>query len=92
MPRETIEQTVLEQWRGVNQRLQPTIVPDGFFTFAKGVYFGLGDNATRVAGKTVTYKFSSPIYNIVAWGPFAILQLEDSVAMLTSPEQEVGPS
>ncbi len=92
MPRETIEQTVLEQWRGVNQRLQPTIVPDGFFTFTKGVYFGLGDNATRVAGKTVTYKFSSPIYNIVAWGPFAILQTSDAVVMLTSPEQEVGPS
>ncbi len=83
MSRESIEQTVLEQWKGINQRLQPTIVPDGFFTFAKGVYFGLGDNAVRIAGKVVIHKFSSPVYNIAAWGNFAILQLQDSVVMLT---------
>lgn len=83
MARETIEATVLEQWKGVNQRLQPTTVPDGFFTMSKGIYFGLGDNAERLPGKVVTTKVTGPVVNIYGFGKFAILQLKDSVVMIT---------
>jgi hypothetical protein len=83
--RETKQKNVINKWEGCNQRLQPTLVPDGFFTFAKGVQFGLSSNAERLTGKQVYDKLSGPIFNITAWGEFAIVQLKDSVAMYLTP-------
>jgi len=77
--RETISNNALEQWKGVNQRLQPTTVPDGFFTFAKGVYFGLGENASRLPGKKLAGKINEPIFGITILGQIAILQTLNAV-------------
>ena len=77
--RETIGDQVVQEWKGINQRLQPTLVPDGFFSVALGLYFGLGDNATRVEGKKTAGKLTEAIFNIHVLGKVAILQLKNSV-------------
>lgn len=90
MPRrETNIPSSINNWEGVNQRLQPTLVPDGFFFFAKGVQFGQNNNVQRLTGKTVTDKFSSAIFGITAWGEFAIVQLYNSVVfyLTTTPPE-----
>ncbi len=77
--RETIATNVLNQWKGVNQRLQPTVVPDGFFTFAKGIYFGLGENATRIEGKQASGYIAEPVVQITVIGQLAMLQTLNAV-------------
>lgn len=80
--RETQQPSVLNQWKGINQRIQPSLVPDGFFTFAKGVYFGLGDNCERLTGKKTAGKLSAPIFNIAIHGKIAMLQTMNQVLMV----------
>jgi hypothetical protein len=83
---ETQVQTSIQHWKGVNQRLQPTLVPDDFFSWSKGVYFGLGDNAQRIFGKVLLNKLDGPIFNIFPWGEFAIVQQQDSLLLITTTE------
>ena len=79
--RETLQQSVINKWEGCNQRVQPSLVPDGFCSFAKGVQFGLGSNAERLSGKTVTDRIPAPVYNLTPWGNFAIVQIDNAVLM-----------
>lgn len=72
--RETQIGSSIQQWRGVDQRTSPTLVQDGFFVFSRGVYFGLGDNAERVPGKTLSVKLSGPILQIFQFGSNTIIQ------------------
>lgn len=72
--RETRVDSVLQQWRGVDQRTQPTLVKDGFFVMARGVYFGLGGNAERIPGKTLSTLMAQPVFNIVQVGQKVIIQ------------------
>lgn len=72
--RETQLAISLQQWRGVDQRTSPTLVQEGFFVFSRGVYFGLGDNAERVPGKTLSVKLPGPILQIFQFGSNAIIQ------------------
>lgn len=76
--RETEGPQVIQQWKGVNQRLQPTLVPDGFFSIAYGVYFGLGNNAERIGGKVTSGKLTEAVFNIHVLNDIAILQLRSS--------------
>lgn len=85
--RESIGDVSLQQWRGVNQRLQPTLVPDGFFSDVRGVMFGYGENAERLPGKVASGFLGTPILGIFAFGQIAILQTIDSV--ITIPLSEI---
>lgn len=82
--RESIGETTINKWKGVNQRVQPTLVPDGFFSSSFGVYFGLGDNAQRLPGKVLKSLLAGPVFHIKPWGGFAIVQLKDSVIFVSS--------
>lgn len=85
MPRrETQLKGSLNKWEGVNQRVQPTLVPDGFFFFAKGVHFGLNSNVERLEGKVLKDKIPAPVYSLTPWGNFVIVQIEDSLLMYDS--------
>lgn len=72
--RETRVDNVLQQWRGVDQRTQPTLVKDGFFVMTRGVYFGLGGNAERVPGKVLSLLSDEPVFNIVQFGDKILIQ------------------
>lgn len=80
--RETIAQSVLEQWKGVNERKQFTLVPDGFFTGCRGVYFGLGNNCERIEGKKLTAFLPNAVLNFAVIGELAVLQLLGSVVTI----------
>jgi len=77
--RETNLRSDLQQWRGVDQRTQPTLVKSGFFVMARGVFFGLGNNAERLPGKTLTLKSASPIFSITVFGELAFVQTLDNL-------------
>lgn len=72
--RETQIEGSLQQWRGVDQRTQPTLVQDGFFVMSRGVFFGLGDNAERVPGKVMSGKLAGPVFNIQQFGNRVLVQ------------------
>lgn len=80
--RETILAAVLQQWRGINQRTQPTLVQDGFFVMARGVFFGLGDNAERIPGKKLAGALTFPIFNICVFGDNVLVQGISSLSIL----------
>lgn len=86
--RETRISGSLQQWRGVDQRTSPPLVREGFFTMAKGVQFGFGDNAERMPGKRLAVKMDDAIVNIVQFGELAILQTLNS-GMWTVPLAEL---
>lgn len=84
--RETVGPKSLQQWRGVNQRLQPTLVPDGFFSNASGVYFGYGDNAERLPGKTLTARINEPVLVIFTFNNLVLIQTLNTVRMVPLSE------
>lgn len=78
MPEREIRQVAsLQQWRGVDQRTQATLVKDGFASFSAGLFFGLGDNAERLPGKTLSLVLPSPIFHIQPFGSGALVQTLD---------------
>lgn len=74
--RETVGNVSLQQWRGMDQRTQPTNVQDGFFTSARGVYFGLGDNAERLPGKVLHFLLAQGVFGIYVFQQLALLQTQ----------------
>lgn len=76
----------LQQWRGVNQRLQPTLVPHGYFSFVKGIYFGIGDNAERLSGKVASGNLLAPILQIFQFGELTLIQTSVSLLSVTTKE------
>ncbi len=84
--RETQISGVLQQWRGVDQRTQPTLVQDGFFVMTRGVFFGLGDNAQRVPGKRLAGLLPAAIFQIVQFGEIAIVQSMNTVNIVPIAE------
>lgn len=73
--RETQVQSSLQKWKGVNQRTQPTLLEDGFFSMSQGIYFGLGDNAERIPGKQLAgYLQGLSIFNIFQFGNISFIQ------------------
>lgn len=72
--RETQLAISLQQWRGVDQRTSPTLVQEGFFVMSRGVYFGLGDNAERVPGKSFAGLMPSAVLSMYALGDQVIIQ------------------
>lgn len=85
MSRETIITNRFDRWKGTDQRTSQTLVPNDFFSFAKGIYFGLGDNAQRIFGKVLELKLESSIFGIHQIGGVTILQLRDTVVALDLP-------
>lgn len=72
--REIQDTSSVQKWRGVDQRTQPTLVQDGFFSMSRGVFFGLGDNAERLPGKTVAANLGLPIFQVFVIGSIALVQ------------------
>lgn len=72
--RESLSAGSLQQWRGVNQRLQPTLVPDGFFSDARGIYFGYGENAERLRGKDLAGRVDEAVLNIFTFNNVVLVQ------------------
>lgn len=84
--RETQLDISLQQWRGVDQHTQPTLVRDGFFVMARGVFFGLGGNAERIPGKRLAGLLESAVFQLHQFGDKVIVQTLDAVQMLTVEE------
>jgi hypothetical protein len=80
--RETLKPNVLEHWKGVNERKQPTLVPDDFLSASRGVYFGRGDNCVRIEGKVLTSFLPTAVLNFTVLGELAVLQLLGSVVTI----------
>lgn len=59
--RELVATNVINWWKGVDQRTQPTLVQDGFFSMTRGTYFGFGDNCIRLPGKKLSTQLPSSI-------------------------------
>lgn len=79
--RETRVDSDLQKWRGIDQRTQPTLLQDGFFTISRGIYFGLGE-AERLPGKSLSYQFDGPVFVIAQFDNMAILQGYNEVFMV----------
>lgn len=84
--RESQTSSSLQQWRGVDQRSQPTLVQDGFFMMSRGVFFGFGENAERIPGKALKMLLDDPIFNIVQCGDVTFIQNFDSLQMIPTAE------
>lgn len=74
MQRETQTTTTLQGWKGINQRAQPTLVSDGYFTSARGVFFGLENAAERLPGKTLSSLITQPIFGLAVIGDNVVIQ------------------
>lgn len=72
--RETHLGISLQQWRGVDQRTSPLRVQEGFFVMSRGVYFGLGDNAERIPGKTLTGTLDKAVVQAFGFGDVVFIQ------------------
>lgn len=85
--RETQVGSSVQLWKGVNQRIQPTLVPDGYFTMASGVIFGFeSGNITRLAGKKAAGKLTSPVLSIFQLGDITIIQKLDGLVMASTAD------
>lgn len=87
--RETQSEGSLQQWKGVDQRTQPTLVHDGFFSMIRGTFFGLGDNASRIPGKRLVLKLAVPVFNLYVFGDIVLVQGQTTLYML--PVSELNP-
>jgi hypothetical protein len=83
--RETQLSSSTQQWRGVNQRAQPTLLQDGFFVMARGVFFNAGD-AARIPGKRLSGQLGTPVFNIYQFGRLAIVQTMNKVYLVEVSE------
>lgn len=101
--RETKQPGSLQQWKGVNQRLQPTLVPDGFFSDARGVFFGFGENAERMPGKSLAGILPKAVLGIFVFNAKALIQTLDALwvtdvtdltnlALTFNPKSPLAPS
>ncbi len=88
MQRETQGGASLNQWKGINQRTQPTLVQDGFFTEGRGVFFGLGDNAERIPGKRLSGQLDRSIFSITPFQGLLFIQGYDTLSLI--PKEEVS--
>lgn len=79
--RETQLPSSIQKWKGVDQRIQPTLVQDGFFVMSRGVYFGLGDNAQRLEGKLVSAFMGEPIFSLTICGDLLLIQTLNNLYM-----------
>lgn len=77
--RETQQNSSVQSWRGVDQRTQPTLVQDGFFTMSRGVFFGLGDNAERLPGKEILAYLDEPIFQLFINGNNLLIQTMENL-------------
>jgi hypothetical protein len=71
--RETSTGDSIQRWKGVNQRTQPTLVKDDFFTSSRGLYFG-PEGVIRLFGKRLVGKLDGPVFGIFVFGAFAMVQ------------------
>lgn len=71
--RETLSGDVIQRWKGVNQRTQPTLVPDDFFTSSRGLYFATY-GVVRLDGKHLVGRLDGPVFSIFQFGKFAFVQ------------------
>ena len=84
--RETRFQTNQQNWKGVDQRTQPTLVKDDFFVMSKGVLFGSGDNAERLPGKALAFLLPQGVFNIVQFGNMVFIQTFAALQMVSVEE------
>lgn len=77
--RETPIESSINNWKGVNQRIQPTLIQEGFLTNAIGCFFGLGENAERLPGKRLAGFLDEPIFNIFPFDKIVIVQTMENL-------------
>lgn len=51
---------------------------------SRGVFFGLGDNAERLSGKTLLLKLDTPVFNLFSFGDKVLVQGFASLQMLSA--------
>lgn len=87
MPERNVQAAdVKHSWRGVDQRSVPTLTQEGFCTFSKGVFFGLGNNAERISGKKLSGLIELPIFGVWQFGSNVLVQTISDVRMITVAE------
>lgn len=84
--REIRSPSQLQQWKGVDQRSQPTLVQNGFFVMARGVIFGLSENVERISGKKLALLVDSSIFNLSQFNKNVFVQTKESLRMISVEE------
>lgn len=84
--RESIIQNEIHSWKGVDQRSQPTLVPQGYVTNARGCFFGLGENAERLPGKRLAGKLDGPIFMLFSFEDATLIQTLDTLYIVPTIE------
>lgn len=85
--RETQKQGSLQDWKGVDQRTQPTRVADGFFIMSYGTIFGFTDGGVeRLPGKKLAVKIASPVVSIMQFGEITFIQQLDKLTIIPTAE------
>lgn len=84
--RETLSGDSVQRWKGVNQRTQPTLVEDGFFTGCTGLYFNT-DGVIRLNGKKLAGNIGQAVFMIFQLDKIALLQTTSQ--LLAIPIEEL---
>lgn len=85
--RETLSGDSIQRWKGVNQRTQPTLVEDGFFTGSIGLFFNT-DGVIRLDGKKLAGNIGKPVFSIFQVDKIALLQT--TTQLLIIPIEELN--
>lgn len=83
--RETFIENEIHSWKGVDQRSQPTLVPSGYVTNARGCLFGSGESE-RIPGKQLAGKLSDPIFHLYNFQEITFVQTFDTLYIVPTLE------
>lgn len=85
--RETQKSAIAQNWKGVDQRTQPTLVAEGYFIMSYGTIVGFADGGIeRLPGKKLAIKIAGPIVNVIQFGDITFIQRLNSLAIIPTSE------
>lgn len=74
--------TEIASFRGVNERLEATLLDTSLVSSSRNIYFGLDGVASRIEGKQLAGILNHPIINIHQFGDRVLIQTTEDLQMI----------
>lgn len=73
----------IASFRGVNERMEATLLDNALVSSSRNIYFGLDGVASRIEGKRLAGLIDFPIVNIHQFGERVLIQTTDNLQMIS---------
>lgn len=84
--RELVTKAEISSLRGVNERMESTILQDDLVSNSRNIYFGIDGVATRIEGKILSGKFDESVVHMQQFGSQVLIQTLSDLRIVSVQE------